>query len=474
MTRVPCLTSLLLGCAILTGICVATAQPATAAMATMLDPSSYRASAGVVEAGVTAYNYAPTVMQDGVFRTWWCAGVAGDHILYAESSSLNGPFHARGSNAAYQDVFAPTGTRTFDGIHTCDPSVIRVNATYYMYYGGFDSSTNTTEIGVAQSSDGLTWARLNGGSPIVVPRNPSAGGYGAGQPSAAYVNGTFYLMYTDTTGLNGGLQYAISSAEPTFQNSVQTATATGFATRTPANSDAFVVSNSFSPDLQYSDALNAWIVLSNQSPGQTYVRFISPDFSHLIRSDLSIASTWVEGPGLVSRPDKHSLPPVGSDCSRIALDFINASGKTSAGSPTGLKHYGEDLRTDTVCGALKSGQVAAIYDGYAIEVPNLPLAFITHGQRLQSASFPPIQDVTKNFIVGTSDVFYDIGYGASLHVGAPVIGTTGQPGAFLLDNNTLWPVNSITLVTDNKSSITMVSPAAYASHPIGPPLYLVK
>jgi hypothetical protein len=121
-----------------------------------------------------AYDYAPSVMHYGVYRMWWCGGVAGDHILYAEADRLDGPWHARGSHVSgtFDDVFQPTGDHTdFDGTHTCDPSVVRVHGTYYMYYGGYPSTADgdTTRIGVASSEDGLRWARMNDGRPIVVP-----------------------------------------------------------------------------------------------------------------------------------------------------------------------------------------------------------------------------------------------------------------------------------------------------------------
>jgi hypothetical protein len=451
-----------------------TVSGAAAAAATQMDPNTHRQSTGDVVTGPASYNYAPSVMKDGKYRMWWCGGIAGDFILYAESDSINGPFKAR-NGANYQEVLRPTGSSTgFDGLHTCDPSVIRVRDVYYMYYGGLGtSSTSVTAIGVAQSSDGITWTRLNGGNPIVTARVPSAGGYGAGQPTAAYLNGKFYMMYTDTTGLGGGLQYAIRSSDPTFQSGVETATASGWVTQTSATKAGFVVSNSFSADMQFSDALGAWIVLSNQAAGTTYVRFIAPDFSHLVRTDLEIAAAWAEGPGLVSKPDKHALPPANSDCRRISLDFINASGLRN-GNPDFLRHYGQDLLTDTTCPSLPAGTVGAIYDGYLIQSAGLPATFVTAGMRLQSASFPPLLQLTKNSIAVSSEIFYLVPYGASLQIGATVIGATGRPAAFLLDNNTIWPVSALEIITANQSSITMVSVASYDTHPVGPSLYRVQ
>jgi hypothetical protein len=282
------------------------------------------------------------------------------------------------------------------------------------------------------------------------------------------------MMYTDSTGLDGGKQYAIRSTDPTFQSGVQTATADGFVAQTSANKASYVVSQSYSADMQYSDALGDWIVLSNQGSGHTYVRFLSADFSHKVRDDLSIADTWVEGPGLSSTPDKHSLPHTGSDCARISVDFVNASAKTSGGNPTGLRHYGQDVLTDTGCAGLDPSTVAAMYDGYIIEASGMPATFVTKGVRLQSASFPPLQDLTNSTVDVTTSVFDRIPYGGSLQVGATAIGASGKPGAFLLDHDTIWPVNALKLITDNKSSLTTVSVASYDTHTVGPALYLVQ
>ncbi len=83
-------------------------------------------------------------------------------------------------------------------MHTCDPSIIRVDGSYYLYYGGNCDSNiypscpgffysyfvvicildhtfaignpqYLTMIGVALGSDdGMTFSRLNNGNPIVV------------------------------------------------------------------------------------------------------------------------------------------------------------------------------------------------------------------------------------------------------------------------------------------------------------------
>lgn len=97
------------------------------------------------------YDYAPTVMLDGVYRMWWCGGIAGDHIFYSQATSLGGPW------STPQIVFYPRNNLdVFDRTHVCDPSVIRVNGVYYMYYGGQNEPVDfLTRIGVATSTDGI-------------------------------------------------------------------------------------------------------------------------------------------------------------------------------------------------------------------------------------------------------------------------------------------------------------------------------
>lgn len=437
---------------------------------TSVDPMSLRTSSGVV-AAAGAYNYAPSVMLDGNYRAWWCAGIAGDHIAYAESPSMNGPFHARNSGAPYEDVLQPSPGK-FDGTHTCDPSVIRVRGTYYMYYGGLlDGSGMPTQIGVAQSASGISWTRMNGGNPIVGPVRPNfqVGEYGAGQPSAAYVDGFFYLMYTDTSGYGGPGQYAMRSSDPTFQTNVEVATASGFVPKTASTVGRYVVSGSYSPDWQYSDALEAWIVLSNQNPGETFVRFLSKDLSHLLRADLSISANWVEGPGLASTPEKHALAPTNAECQRIQLDYLNATVNPPA--PNNLKHFGADLQTQLGCSALPAERISAMFNGYGIEVDGLPLTVVVDKQRLQFALAVPAQDITKNFVTTTPEVFSAIPYGASLHSGDPAIGATGRPAAFVLDNSVIWPVSSTKILTDNNSAITSVPTSTYDQYQVGPALF---
>ncbi|MGL4305411.1 MAG: hypothetical protein ACRCSF_04590 [Mycobacteriaceae bacterium] len=454
--------------------------------ATVLTVSNQRMSGTVVSGGV--YNYVPSIMFDGVYRMWWCGSSTtdiGDNIFYAESSSPNGPFHARGSTEPYQVVFRPTKTSgTYDKVHTCDPSVIRINGTYYMYYSGWDNvSVPSTKIGLATSADGINWTRSNNGNPIISPANKQTGGstYGAGQATASYFKGKFYLMYTDTTGANSGNagaggagQYILRSPDPTFQSGVEEFGVSGFTPRTPENHTQYRQNNFISAEMQFSDALNAWVVAHNDGH-DLKLSFYSPDFLTQSYSDIPVKSGVNEGPGIISRPDKHSLAPQAGACGTVVIDLVVATAYSTVQStgPTDLKTFGLDVSAGANCSSMPASHIAGMYEGYAIQVTGLPLTLVTSGVRLQSATALPIQDLTKNFISTTTEVFHKIPFGASLQQKAAAVAVNGQPAAFVLDGSKKWPVSGAKILTDNQSVIKWITLAEYNSYPTGPALYLV-
>ena len=239
--------------------------PAPPAAPAVLGTENARTSNHAVAAagGDSHYNYAPAVMRDGgAVRLWWCsqlgsAGPPGDDIIYATAPTVNGPFRAP------RAVFS--GSRHgFDAMHTCDPSVLRIDGVYYLYYtGSAGGHAHGNAIGLATSTDGTHWKRRP--APILTASglDPKANTYGIGQPSALKLGAWFYLMYTDTTepgaGPNGAGQFVVRAHDAAFTVDVQTMTATGFQPR-----DAHPVKRSivdaFSADWMWVDALAAFAV----------------------------------------------------------------------------------------------------------------------------------------------------------------------------------------------------------------------
>lgn len=447
-----------------------------------LSTDSSRLSPGVFDSGASVYNYAPAVLLDGEYRMWWCGqppgqAVAGDHILYAKSSSLDGPFTSQDGSAAFDVVFGGTGTGTFDNKHTCDPSVLRANGVYYLFYGAEQEDGLPTTIGIASSPDGIKWARMNNGQAIVTQagQQKTNSAYGAGQPSAIYLNGMFYMMFTDTTGAgsdpNGGGQFVWRSADVTFQSNVEVFTSTGWQTMTAANSRSFSVIDAVSVDWQYSDALDAFIVAHDSSAKETTLSFLDPKDFSVKYAEVNMAGSWTEGPGIVSRPDKHSIVSTTNDCGRVPVDVIRS---TTGQPPNGLARVGVDVVSGIVCSSMAASQVATIYEGYTLQASGLPAAVVVDGLRLQIEVAAVTLDLSRNPIRVPESVYRVVQYGASLRVGQTVLGVTNQPASFELDNNVLWPVNCLKIITDNDSNITAVDGATWQSHHFGPSLYCLS
>jgi len=154
------------------------------------------------------YDYGPSIMLDSkIYKMWWCGSqpiekTSGDHIYYATS---NDGFYW----SQPQAVLNHTGGA--EGVHTCDPSVIKINNKYYLYYTSDSLSTPgiNNQIFLANSIDGINWDKYpsnNSPQPVIKLEKPD-GTYGIGGPSVLYVNNQFILYFVDTTGIDGSGVY---------------------------------------------------------------------------------------------------------------------------------------------------------------------------------------------------------------------------------------------------------------------------
>jgi hypothetical protein len=135
------------------------------------------------------------MMVDGTTqRVWWCGqgsgGVAGDAIYHSALTP-------QGTWTTPQAVVLPGPAGSWDGFHTCDPSVVKgswvnplgdgVTYTYALYYTGTNDPLAANSIGVAFSNDGVTWKKHP--TPVITAKSTATRQYGAGMPSA-YRSGT--------------------------------------------------------------------------------------------------------------------------------------------------------------------------------------------------------------------------------------------------------------------------------------------
>jgi hypothetical protein len=427
---------------------------------------AYRAEGNVVAAaGENAqYNYAPSLMLDGGrVRMWWCsqlvsAAPPGDDVLYAEADSVAGPFDYG------RAVFGGTGGG-FDGRHTCDPSVVRVGGVYYLYYTGAASDHGMgNAIGLATSPDGVTWTRANGGQPIVTSsfEVSRTNIYGAGQPSAVYLDGWFYLLFTDTNGRgalgNGAGQFVLRSPDPSFASGVESLGPKGF--HPGLGRDRLIV-DAFSADWMWVDAMNAFAIAHETANGTT-ITFWDKDFTTNPYQPVLIAGPWQEGPGLLRQPDGHAPITAADPCGRVRIDLVRAT--RDQAEPTDLKHFGLDLKD--VQGCADRTSALTTLTGFAVPSPQRTLDLVLAG-KLFRVDRRSVAEALGATIMATRPKGLDaVEPTAQVVAGAQAVRAQGR-GVGLLLGNRLYPVPSAAAAEANSSAIADVLPSTWDAYSPG-------
>ncbi|MCG8925270.1 beta-xylosidase [Lentzea sp. CC55] len=419
-----------------------------------------RQSAGTVIAGSgdAPYNYAPAVMVDkGRIRAWWCSQLSaappgGDDILYSDGPSVGGPF----STAI--PVFSGSGG-SFDAMHTCDPSLVKVGDKYFMYYTGAarDNHANGSSVGVASSFDGITWTRENGGQSIVAPAgdNIRENTYGAGQQSAVYVDGWVYLMFTDTTGLashqNGAGQYVLRSRDPLFTKGVEALGQQGFKPVTSNNQPRTrSVVEAFSADWMWIEAVSSFAIAHETDDGTT-VTFWNKDFTRHPFEPVLIPGVWEEGPGLVRTPEGHAPVDLKDPCGRVALDVLRGTFEGPAG-PTNISHFGLDAVGMKGC---TTGPEAHVLNGYAVPSPERTLDVVIGGNVMRFERRSVAEKFARG-VLSTRPLGVDsLKLAVTVPAGAPAVANPQGEVGLLLDDK-LWVVTA-EVAALNSSKVTPVS-----------------
>ncbi|ANZ35833.1 beta-xylosidase [Lentzea guizhouensis] len=421
-----------------------------------------RQSPGVVVAGAgdAPYNYAPAVMFDGgKVRTWWCSQLSaappgGDDVLYSEGPGLDGPM----STAV--PVFSGSGT-SFDAMHTCDPSLIKIGGTYYMYYTGAsrDNHANGSSVGVATSPDGIGWTRANNGQSIVVPSGDviRENTYGAGQQSAVYLDGWVYLMFTDTTGLashqNGAGQYVLRSKDPTFTSGVEALSASGFqpvsATNKPRTRS---VVEAFSADWMWIDAASTWAIAHSTDHGTT-VTFWNKDFTRHPFSPVLIPGIWREGPGLARTPLGHAPVNAVDPCGRVALDVFRSTVDGAANAPTNITRFGLDVLGLRGC---ETSDEASALNGFAMPSPERTVDVVVGGKVVRFERRSVAEKFARTVLNDRPPGVDHLKVAARVPAGVPAVANPQGVVGLLLEDK-LWVIGSAEAANLNSSDIRQVS-----------------
>jgi hypothetical protein len=425
-----------------------------------------RQSLGPVVSGgsVAPYNYVPSVLLDGgQYRVWWCSqvpggGVSGDDVLTSEAPALKGPFPDGAP------VFGGSGGG-FDAVHTCDPSVIRVDGTYYLYYtGAAGDAPYGNAIGVATSPDGLHWQRA-AANPIVTPSKDvlrPGNTYGAGQPSVLHLDGWFYLMFTDTTGAAandvGSGQFVLRSPDPTFATGTQALTPNGFVPVSGTNAKrSLSVADAFSADWMWVDALNAFAIAHEVERG-TAISFWDKDFTTHPYADVVVAGKWNEGPGLVRRVDGHAPVSPDDPCQRVPVDLLRAT-RDGGGGPTDISSFGLDL---TGVGGCRTPATAA---GIAMPAPDRTVEMVVDGKLVRIERRSVAEQLALRVLDKPVPGVDSLPVAATIRAGAEVLHAPDRPYAFVA-GGALWPAGPPAVEADS-AHVTEVSDAEWDARPKG-------
>ncbi|MFF0144265.1 glycoside hydrolase family protein [Amycolatopsis sulphurea] len=445
-----------------------------------LATASPRQSGGVVAAGAAdaVYNYGPTVMtENGRTRIWWCsqygsAPPPGDDILYGEASSANGPFTGPGGGAPPAVLSGSPGH--FDGVHTCDPSVLRVGGTYFMYYtGAAGDHALGNAVGMATSTDGVHWTRANGGQPILGPSHDvhRANVYGAGQPAAVFLDGWYYLMFTDTTGRaagwNGAGQFVLRAHDAAFRSGVEALGVKGFASvsGTAAPRERSVV-DAFSADLAWVGALDAFAVAHETAEGTT-ITFWDRDFTVQPYAPVVLPGAWQEGPGLIRRPDGHAPTSPADPCGTVPLDVVRATRIGDAGAPTGLMHFGLDVRGAGGCSS--PSRLTTTFDGVAMPSPDRMIDLFRRGERIRVDRRSVAGVLAGELLDRPVPQLAKLPVKTRLHSGATVVHAYGRGYGIVLDG-VLYGLPDTSIVPLNGSGVLETDPRQWDASARGLPL----
>jgi predicted GH43/DUF377 family glycosyl hydrolase len=111
-------------------------------------------------------------------------------------------------------VLGPTASTVGDGDDVDDPTVVKVGATYDMWYTGYPEDGSAPAIYLATSADGVNWVRGNSGSSVLkgtAGTFDADGVYGADVVyDPADVIAPYKMWYSGRHGVFGGIGYATS------------------------------------------------------------------------------------------------------------------------------------------------------------------------------------------------------------------------------------------------------------------------
>lgn len=168
---------------------------------TSTDGITWGTSEVVLEAGASgAWDdggvFIASVMYDGGFTMWYTgrsATISANSIGVATSAD-----GTTWTKVAGNPVFVAGTAGSWDESYVREPSVVKVGATYHMWYAG-TNAWPAFSIGHATSSDGLTWTR-DPANPVLVPSPGAFDDATVYGPRVVHYGGAFHMWYSGGDG----------------------------------------------------------------------------------------------------------------------------------------------------------------------------------------------------------------------------------------------------------------------------------
>jgi len=115
---------------------------------------------------------------------------------------------------AANPVLRPTAAAVLDSDNVDDPALAKVGSTYVMWYSGTSEDGGEPALFMATSSDGVTWARANSGTPVLQGTPGAFDGDGAYGADVVYDSADpvtpYRMWYSGRSGVFGAIGYATS------------------------------------------------------------------------------------------------------------------------------------------------------------------------------------------------------------------------------------------------------------------------
>jgi len=286
-----------------------------------------------------------------------------------------------------------------------------------------------------------------------------------GQPSAVFLDGWYYLMFTDTTGgaaaANGGGQFVLRARDAALTQDRQALGPNGFAS-TPSTSAArtFSVLDGFTADWMWVDALNAFAIAADTGSG-TAITFWDENFHYHPYQSITIGGTWREGPGLARRADGHALINITNPCGTVSFDLIRATQDGSG--PTGLAHFGLDVTG--VNGCATAAQALDVLNGFVLPTPDRTVELVADGVLVEFERRSVALALGYAVVTQPVPALAAMKPAGSIPADASGYSAPGRPIA-LLGSGKLWTVSEQTAAL-NSSAITGVSTGQFDAYPRG-------